>query len=232
MVSFFFLFALSSAPFTTQAFLLPPLNQPLPLLQATRIKNDVSTLRQQLPTLTKTTKAKQNGYDHIAITREYRRKFFHVTYRLNVLGLPLLMWYFALLFDKRLLQRDKDPGVQRGKCFNRLSCSCLILRKLTLSLVLSCYLIPGGGIERGIELRNILVRSGSVAFIKSGQAMSLRPDLLGSKAWAEELGKLVDRVDSFPDSEAIKIIESNLCSDFGTKVKAKDLFEFENGGKW
>lgn len=41
--------------------------------------------------------------------------------------------------------------------------------------------------KRGAELRMHLVRSRSVALIKSGQALSLRPDLLKSKIWAEEL---------------------------------------------
>ena len=37
--------------------------------------------------------------------------------------------------------------------------------------------------KRGSQLREILVRSGSVALIKSGQALSLRPDLLKNKIW-------------------------------------------------
>ncbi|KAL3791280.1 hypothetical protein HJC23_000897 [Cyclotella cryptica] len=64
--------------------------------------------------------------------------------------------------------------------------------------------------KRGAELRMHLVRSRSVALIKSGQALSLRPDLLKSKIWAEELGKLVDEVGSFPDLEAMKIIQDEL----------------------
>jgi len=64
--------------------------------------------------------------------------------------------------------------------------------------------------KRGAELRMHLVRSRSVALIKSGQALSLRPDLLKSKIWAEELGKLVDEVGSFPDLEAMKIMQEEL----------------------
>ncbi|KAL7522120.1 hypothetical protein ACHAWX_006807 [Stephanocyclus meneghinianus] len=64
--------------------------------------------------------------------------------------------------------------------------------------------------KRGAELRMHLVRSRSVALIKSGQALSLRPDLLKSKIWAEELGKLVDEVGSFPDLEAMKIMQDEL----------------------
>ena len=64
--------------------------------------------------------------------------------------------------------------------------------------------------KRGEELRLHLVRSGSVALIKSGQALSLRPDLLKNPIWAEELGKLVDAVGSFPDVVAMDILRSQL----------------------
>lgn len=60
---------------------------------------------------------------------------------------------------------------------------------------------------RGAQLREHLVSSGSVTLIKSGQALSLRPDLLKNEIWAEELGKLVDAVGSFNDLDAMKIIQ-------------------------
>jgi len=63
-----------------------------------------------------------------------------------------------------------------------------------------------------------LVRSKSVALIKSGQALSLRPDLLKSKIWAEELGKLVDEVGSFPDLDAMNIMRDEL-SDLMPRIK-------------
>ena len=63
-----------------------------------------------------------------------------------------------------------------------------------------------------------LVRSKSVALIKSGQALSLRPDLLKSKIWAEELGKLVDEVGSFPDIDAMNIMREEL-SDILPRIK-------------
>ena len=71
---------------------------------------------------------------------------------------------------------------------------------------------------RGAELRMHLVRSGSVALVKSGQALSLRPDLLKNKIWADELGKLVDAVGSFSDIEAMDIMRKEL-SDLLPKLK-------------
>ncbi|GFH45958.1 hypothetical protein CTEN210_02432 [Chaetoceros tenuissimus] len=63
---------------------------------------------------------------------------------------------------------------------------------------------------RGAQLRRSLASSGSVALIKSGQALSLRPDLLKNTIWSQELGKLVDEVGSFNDCDAMKIIKREL----------------------
>ena len=70
--------------------------------------------------------------------------------------------------------------------------------------------LPSVQRQRGKELRKAFVQSRSVTLIKSGQALSLRPDLMKNKIWAEELGKLVDAVGSFSDSEAMGIIKSEL----------------------
>lgn len=72
--------------------------------------------------------------------------------------------------------------------------------------------------QRGKELRSHLVASKSVALIKSGQALSLRPDLIRNRYWAEELGRLVDAVGSFSDVEAMKIIRNEL-DDIAQRLK-------------
>lgn len=46
----------------------------------------------------------------------------------------------------------------------------------------------------------------------------MRPDLLKSKIWAEELGKLVDEVGSFPDYDAMNIMREEL-SDLLPRIK-------------
>ena len=72
--------------------------------------------------------------------------------------------------------------------------------------------------KRGVELRMHLVQSKSVALIKSGQALSLRPDLIRNPFWAEELGKLVDAVGAFSDLEAMRIMRKEL-SDLEPRLK-------------
>lgn len=67
---------------------------------------------------------------------------------------------------------------------------------------------PGLQKKYAVELRQILTELGP-CFIKFGQAMSIRPDLLPA-AFLVELQKLCDSVPSFPTQEAIEVIESEL----------------------
>lgn len=78
--------------------------------------------------------------------------------------------------------------------------------------------------ERGAKLRAALTRSKSVTFIKYGQALALRPDIVKVSEWVAELEKLQDEVGSFPDDIAMDIIRRDLG------VNASEVFEFENGG--
>lgn len=136
------------------------------------------------------------GYDANSIIDFYDRRPWEIGLRLNMLGLPLLGWYFGLVAD-RILKVDEDDAVKR---------------------------------KRGEELRMHLVRSKSVALIKSGQALSLRPDLLKSKIWAEELGKLVDEVGSFPDIDAMNIMREEL-SDLLPRIKNAKRVESTGSSK-
>lgn len=79
--------------------------------------------------------------------------------------------------------------------------------------------------QRGRELRDHIINSNSVALIKSGQALSLRPDLVRNPYWAEELGNLVDAVGAFPDKDAMKILRSEL-SDLRLRIEnARDKWQ-------
>merc|ERR1719340_334179 len=65
-----------------------------------------------------------------------------------------------------------------------------------------------------VELREMLTRLGP-CFIKLGQAVSIRPDLLPS-SFLFELQKLCDAVPSFPTKDAVAVIEAEL----GTRVSS------------
>ena len=61
---------------------------------------------------------------------------------------------------------------------------------------------------RAIKLRSILTKLGP-AYIKVGQALSTRPDLV-SPVYLEELAKLQDQLPSFPNEIAFRFIEEEL----------------------
>lgn len=63
-------------------------------------------------------------------------------------------------------------------------------------------------VARAIELREIVTSLGP-AYIKLGQALSIRPDILSPSAMTE-LQKLCDKVPSFPDDVAMSLIEEEL----------------------
>ncbi|EEF44261.1 uncharacterized protein sll0005 [Ricinus communis] len=63
-------------------------------------------------------------------------------------------------------------------------------------------------VARAIELREIVTSLGP-AYIKLGQALSIRPDILSPVAMTE-LQKLCDKVPSFPDDIAMALLEQEL----------------------
>ncbi|CAM6088773.1 unnamed protein product [Calypogeia fissa] len=63
-------------------------------------------------------------------------------------------------------------------------------------------------VKRAIELREIVTSLGP-AYIKLGQALSIRPDVLSPSAMTE-LQKLCDKVPSFPNDIAMALIEEEL----------------------
>lgn len=63
-------------------------------------------------------------------------------------------------------------------------------------------------VARAIELREIVTSLGP-AYIKLGQALSIRPDILSPSAMTE-LQKLCDKVPSFPDDVAMDLIKEEL----------------------
>ncbi len=62
--------------------------------------------------------------------------------------------------------------------------------------------------KRAIQLRNIVTSLGP-AYIKLGQALSIRPDLL-SPAAMNELQKLCDKVPSFNNEDAMQVVHDEL----------------------
>lgn len=76
--------------------------------------------------------------------------------------------------------------------------------------------------HRAKDLKDSIVQSRSIAIIKSGQALSLRSDIIKNKYYLNELSKLQDEVGTFDNSVAMDIIRYELdVSD------PNDIFEFD-----
>ncbi|KAF8392051.1 hypothetical protein HHK36_022391 [Tetracentron sinense] len=82
------------------------------------------------------------------------------------------------------------------------------LQNLGFSICWNTILSWYNEVARAIELREIVTSLGP-AYIKLGQALSIRPDILSPVAMAE-LQKLCDKVPSFPDDVAMSLIEEEL----------------------
>lgn len=75
--------------------------------------------------------------------------------------------------------------------------------------------------ERAEILKDAIVQGKSVTFIKSGQALALRPDIVKSAEYIRELQKLQDEVGNFNNDIAMNIIRTELGQD------PSDIYEFD-----
>jgi predicted unusual protein kinase regulating ubiquinone biosynthesis (AarF/ABC1/UbiB family) len=118
-----------------------------------------------------------NKYNGDAIEAYYAARPWEVTDRLANIGPPLVAWWVQTQVDNRT--RNFVPE-KVAHAFNT---------------------------ARAAELKDLLAKSGSVTFIKSGQALSLRQDLVKNAEYVRELTKLQDEVGTFPNAVAMQIIE-------------------------
>ena len=109
------------------------------------------------------------------------------------------MWY--LLKILHIFAKNDALGLARG---------LWIVRLLT-------FFYPSRkNLSEGEKFTNAMKSLGP-AFIKMGQALSLRPDIIG-KAHSQALGQLQDSLDPFPGDQAKAIVESEL------NAKVSELF--------
>ena len=76
------------------------------------------------------------------------------------------------------------------------------------SMMITGFAAAAVQVKRAIDLRNIVTSLGP-AYIKLGQALSIRPDLLSPAAMVE-LQKLCDKVPSFENKVAMSVIQQEL----------------------
>lgn len=133
----------------------------------------------------------QKVYDGDLISSYYSKRFVVVWERLVQIGSPLLGWWILRKFDN--FTSPFRSAVENEKRLNL----------------------------RAADLKDSIVQGKSVTFIKSGQALALRPDIVKSPEYIRELQKLQDEVGTFDSNVAMEIITEELG------LPAQDLYVFD-----
>ena len=122
-------------------------------------------------------------YDGELIDRYYRSRLLDVWERAIEIGSPLMGWWVMRKFDNMTARF-------RSEYDNNLRTA-----------------------RRAEDLKDAIVQGRSITFIKSGQALSLRPDIVKSADYVRELCKLHDEVGTFPNDVAFSIMRTELGRD-------------------
>ena len=130
-------------------------------------------------------------YSGEKIDRYYRKRPLQVWERCVDIGSPILGWWLAREFDKATNFMRTESEKQK-----RLN-------------------------DRAEDLKDAIVQGKSIVFIKSGQALSLRQDLVKAPEYVRELAKLQDEVGTFPTHVAMEIIRTQLKCD-----NVSDIYDF------
>lgn len=132
-----------------------------------------------------------NSYDPEVISRYYDKHPLIVWERLTDIGSPIIGWWISRKFDNFTAPFRSKEDNQR-----------------TLNL-------------RAADLKDSIVQGKSVTFIKSGQALALRPDIVKSPEYVRELQKLQDEVGTFDNDVAMGIIAQEIG------VDPQEIFQFD-----
>ncbi|KAK0607445.1 hypothetical protein LWI29_015180 [Acer saccharum] len=116
--------------------------------------------------------------------------------------------FLPLVYDPASISAywGKRPRAVATRIVQLLSVAGGFLSRLAVDIVNKK--VKENEVARAIELREIVTSLGP-AYIKLGQALSIRPDIL-SPAAMTELQKLCDKVPSFPDDVAMALIDEEL----------------------
>lgn len=132
-------------------------------------------------------------YDGEALQRYYSSRPFEVWTRLIDIGSPIIGWWISKQFDEKIIFPLSSESVRNE------------LRK-----------------NRAIDLKDSIVQSRSIAIIKCGQALSLRPDLVKDKLYLDQLSLLQDAVGVFDNDVAMDIIREEL-----NVRQPEEIFDFD-----
>lgn len=131
-------------------------------------------------------------------------------------GLPLT-------YDVEELKKffDPKPGVQLVRIFQVISSSYPLIGGLIYDKIMGRS-GPEVQRERAAQFNGVVTSLGPF-FIKLGQALSIRPDLLSPRAMVE-LQKLCDKVPSYPSEIAFATLEQELTKKYGKATDKDSIF--------
>jgi len=131
-------------------------------------------------------------------------------------GLPLV-------YDVKMLQDffDARPGVQVQRVVQIVTNMYPLIFGVIWDKVTGRQ-GPEVQVERAKQFNGVVTTLGPF-FIKLGQALSIRPDLLSPRAMVE-LQKLCDKVPSYDSKLAMDTLEREFSEKFGKPMKKEDLF--------
>jgi hypothetical protein len=134
---------------------------------------------------------KNSVYDGEKISQYYSRRWLEVWERLIQIGSPIMGWWVMRKVDN--ITAPFLSVVERQRRLN----------------------------VRAADLKESIVQGKSVTFIKSGQALALRPDIVKSPEYIRELQKLQDEVGTFDNATAMRIIQEDMG------LSADDIYFFD-----
>lgn len=132
-------------------------------------------------------------------------------------GLPLT-------YDVKLLEEffDSKPWAQAQRVFQIATTGWPLLSGVIGDRILGRE-GPDVQVERAAQFNSVVTTLGPF-FIKLGQALSIRPDVLSPRAMVE-LQKLCDKVPSYPSKMAMATLEKEFGEKFGRPTAKADIFE-------
>lgn len=131
-------------------------------------------------------------YDGDELSKYYNKRPLQLWQRLIEIGSPLMGWLTVKLYDEMMWWSYSEE-----KRAERIK-------------------------AQAIDLKDSIVQSKSISLIKSGQALSLRSDIIKNTVFINALETLVDEVGCFDNDVALNIIKSELKTD-----NLDDIFEFD-----
>jgi len=131
-------------------------------------------------------------------------------------GLPLS-------YDPEILREyfDKLPGLQFQRILQIVSTGAPLIGNIIWNRITG-NTGADAQVAQAAKFNEIVTTLGPF-FIKLGQALSIRPDLLSPRAMVE-LQKLCDKVPSYSTDIAMMTLEEELSGKFGRPVKKEDVF--------